>query len=74
MQKESFSDNWKFLGVSFHHWTTGIDTHFHKKVDANELIEGIVWDMDHGTLRQWRGRFCGRIPRIRAAYWENTED
>ena len=63
-----FSDSWKFLGVSFHHWKQSIDltvTEAFKNPDA--LVKGLLWDSDHGTPRQWGGCYNGRIPRITSA-------
>ena len=63
-----FSDTWKFLGVSFHHWKRSVDltvAQAFKNPDA--LVKGLVWDLDHGTTRQWGGRYNGRLPRIISA-------
>jgi len=65
---DNFSDNWCFLGVSFHHWRNGIDVRFSPKIQARDLIKGIVWDHDHGTTRQWGGCYFGKLPRITDAY------
>lgn len=66
---EGFSKRWRFLGVSKHHWRVGIDVAL-KSAFANpeNLIGGIVWDVDCGTTRQWGGRYNGKIPRITNAY------
>lgn len=62
--------DWQFLGVSFHHWRTGIDTPFHPDTDPREYIGGLMWDRDHGTVRQWGGKYCGKLPRITRAWRE----
>lgn len=65
----NFSGNWKFLGVSFHHWRRGLDVVFSKAFKHPELlIGGIVWDKDHGTTRQWGGKYNGGIPRITSSW------
>ena len=65
------SGNWIFLGVSKHHWKGSIDFSF-KEIWANPslAIGGLVWDKDHGTIRQWAGSYFGRLPRITRAYIE----
>lgn len=64
----NFSGKWKFLGVSYHHWRNGIDLRFEDITDPSKLIKGLVWDVDHGTTRQWGGQYCGRLPRITNVY------
>jgi len=65
-----FSGQWKFLGVSFHHWRNGIDIRYSKEIQPENLIGGLVWDLDHGTTRQWGGRYMGKLPRITQAWVE----
>ena len=61
--------SWRFLGVSFHHWTQRINLTVKEAFKNPEaLVGGLVWDVDHGTTRVWGGRYCGRLPRITAAY------
>lgn len=55
-KNDDFSGNWEFLGVSFHHWRNGIDLRFKEIEDAKQLINGRVWDLDHGSTRHWSGR------------------
>ena len=63
------SGDWLFLGVSFHHWRNGIDIDLKKALDNPQLlIKGLVWDLDHGTTRQWLGLYNGKLPRITNAY------
>jgi hypothetical protein len=69
----TFSEGWKFLGVSFHHWKNSIDLHFEEaKTNPTKLIGGLVWDFDHGSIRRWGGQYFGRLPRITAVYVEET--
>jgi len=63
-----FSGEWKFLGASFHHWRNGLDIKYSKKTLPENLINGLVWDLDYGTVRQWGGRYMGKLPRITQAY------
>ena len=73
--KIEFSDGWKFLGVSFHHWKTSIDITFQRATsigDAGVLIGGIVWDLDHGTTRIWGGSYNGKLPKITSAWYSET--
>ena len=65
---EDFSGCWRFIGVSFHHWRSGLDVHYSSKTLPENLIGGLVWDVDHGTTRQWGGRYAGKLPRIQSAY------
>ncbi len=63
------SGDWLFLGVSFHHWSNHIDVDLKQAFnDPRLLIKGLVWDLDHGTIRQWSGRYNGKLPRITDAY------
>ena len=63
------SGDWLFLGVSFHHWSNHIDIDLKKAFDNPQLlIKGLVWDLDHGTIRQWSGSYNGKLPRITDAY------
>ncbi len=67
--------NWKFLGVSTHHWHTRITIPFTEIWENPELTKnGIIWDFDHGTIRTWGGRYMGRIPRITACYKTKGEE
>lgn len=69
IRNSCFSKQWKFLGVSFHHWRKGIDLPFKEaKENPSKLVGGLVWDLDHGTLRRWAGRYSGKLPRITQAY------
>ena len=65
---EDFSGCWRFIGVSFHHWRNGLDVYYSSKTLPENLIGGLVWDVDHGTTRQWGGRYAGKLPRIQSAY------
>ena len=65
-----FSEQWKFLGVSFHHWRNGIDRYFERNADPKKYIKGILWDLDHGTVRRWGGSYHGKLPRITNAWYE----
>jgi hypothetical protein len=67
--RTEFSGQWKFLGVSFHHWRTGIDLRFEDISDPEQIIGGRVWDFDHGIVRMWSGSYFGKLPRITQA-WE----
>lgn len=60
---------WDFLGVSKHHWKQSVDFTF-KDIQKNPklAIGGLFWDIDHGTTRQWKGRYCGKLPRITNAW------
>lgn len=63
------SGNWKFLGVSTHHWHRRI-IHTFEDIWKNPklAINGYLWDLDHGTTRTWMGQYHGKIPRITSAY------
>jgi len=69
-KNSDFSGQWKFLGVSFHHWRNGIDIRYSEKTLPENLIGGLVWDLDHGTTRMWGGRYMGKLPRITQAWVE----
>ena len=64
-----WNNNWRFIGVSFHHWRKGIDKNVKDAFNnAKNIVGGLVWDIDHNTTRQWVGSYCGKLPRIRQAY------
>lgn len=64
-----FCKDWKFLGVSYHHWRNRIDLTLKEAFENPEkLIKGIVWDRDFGTPRIWSGYYMGKLPRITDAY------
>ena len=65
---EDFSGHWRFIGVSFHHWRNGLDVRYSNKTLPENIIGGLVWDIDHGTVRQWGGSYNERLPRITQAY------
>lgn len=66
-----FSGGWQFLGVSYHHWRRGIDINLKEAFENPKLlIKGLVWDRDHGTIRQWGGSYYGKLPRITCAWIE----
>jgi hypothetical protein len=63
------SSAWVFSGVSFHHWRRGIDVSMNQGFDdPKSLVGGLVWDVDHGTTRQWAGTYCNKLPRITSAW------
>lgn len=64
-----FHDSWRFLGISFHHWRNGIDMNLrHAFKSPEKLIGGLLWDIDHNTIRKWGGKYNGKLPRITNAY------
>lgn len=65
----NWDEHWKFKGVSFHHWRRSRDINVVEAFEnPKSLIGGLVWDVDHGTLRQWGGSYYGKLPRITEAY------
>jgi len=66
--------SWIMLGVSFHHWRSGgPNLRLEDLKDGKELKGGIVWDIDHGTVRRWGGLWNGKIPRILDAWIEDID-
>ena len=66
-----FSGHWIFLGGSQHHWHNHITVQLADAFTMPGLLDGCLgWDSDHGTTRQWSGRYHGRIPRISGAHIE----
>jgi len=64
-----WNEDWRFLGVSFHHWRRGMDLTVKESFKhPNKMVGGLVWDIDHGTIRQWLGSFYGKLPRVSSAY------
>lgn len=63
------SDQWTFLGFSFHHWSNRIQLSLAGALADPSRIEGkrlYGWDRDHGTTRRWGN------PYITRAYVENV--
>ena len=68
----NYSPTWLFLGGSPHHWHNRIIVSCSEAFEKPELLKGcLFWDRDHGTMRQWRGGYFGRLPRITSAYITN---
>jgi len=66
---ETFSKNWIFLGGSKHHWRRGIDISLNDAFNNPESLNNCLgWDIDHGTVRQWGGQYCGKLPRIKNSF------
>jgi hypothetical protein len=64
-----YSPRWEFLGGSPHHWHRRITVSLHDAFENPARLNGCLgWDRDHGTVRQWGGRYCGTIPRIYSAH------
>ena len=73
--EESRKDHqWQFIGVSYHHWRQGVDYHITPEVEPERLIKGLLWDVDHGTIRQWGGRYLTGLPRVESAWIEERAD
>jgi len=72
--KNTYNDwdgGWQFWGVSFHHWRKSPDLFVDDAFNNyKNIIGGLVWDIDHGTVRRWGGSYCGSLPRITNAYVE----
>lgn len=63
------SDTWIFLGGTHHHWSNHIDISLKDAFINPKGLNGCLgWDKDHGTTRQWRGAYNGKLPRINGAY------
>ena len=60
-----FSDDWKFLGGSSHHWHNRVTVTLKEAFSFPGMLNGCLgWDRDHGTVRQWSGQYYGKFPRI----------
>ena len=67
-----WDSNWQFLGVSFHNWRRGIDKTVKEAFNnPASIMGGLVWDIDHNTIRQWGGNYYGKLPRITRAHIED---
>ena len=65
---KDYSDTWVFLGGSSHHWHTHITVSKNDAFERPDRLNGCLgWDSDSGTVRQWRGLYAGKLPRIRNA-------
>ncbi len=64
-----FSNDWILLGGSTHHWHRKITVPINKIIENPKLFIGcLVWDLDHGHVRQWGGKYQGKLPRVTNAY------
>ena len=64
-----FSDTWIFLGCTKHHWSNHITVTLKDAFNDPTLLNGCLgFDKDHGTIRQWCGQYCGKLPHISGAY------
>ena len=64
-----FHDNWRFLGVSTHHWNNHIVHNFTTIWQNPDLaINGYLWDLAHGTTLIWGGSYNGRLPKVTLCY------
>jgi len=63
------SKNWIFLGGSSHHWHRQITVSLKEAFKNPSRLNGCLgWDIDHGTVRQWRsGTYGGKLERIKYA-------
>lgn len=60
-----FSDTWIFMGGTKHHWSNHITVTLKDAFNNPSLLNGCLgFDKDHGTTRQWGGRYNGGLPRI----------
>jgi hypothetical protein len=68
-----YSSNWIFLGGSRSHLSKTIDISLGAAFENPDSLNGCLgWDRDYGTLRQWGGRYNGKLPRISLAYVANA--
>lgn len=64
-----YSDTWRFLGGTRHHWSNSVTVPLKVAFENPAALNGCLgFDIDHGTVRQWGGRYCGKLPRIWGAY------
>ena len=64
----NFSATWLFVGATRHHWGNRVDVGLRAAFEQPQKLNGcLLWDRDHGTLRQWGGRWDGKLPRITGA-------
>ena len=64
-----FSDTWIFLGGTQHHWSNHVTVTLKDAFDLPGLLDGCLgFDRDHGTIRQWGGKYYGKLPRIHNVY------
>ena len=63
-----YSDSWIFLGGSPHHWHQRIVYSLKDAFKNPQYLNGCLgWDRDHGTIREWSGKYNGKLPRIKNA-------
>jgi len=66
---EHYSTAWLFLGGTKHHWSNHITVKLSEVFNDPTILNGCLgFDRDHGTVRQWGGRYNGKLPRISGAH------
>lgn len=70
-----FGEHWKVKGMTFHHWGKYLTLwkDLLSRLDAGETLKGYLFDIDHGTNRQW-GRKVEVYKRDRRDFGESIED
>jgi hypothetical protein len=61
-----FSGDWQVRGMTFHHWSNRPISWEEMKTrmtDGKDLY-GYLWDIDHGTVRQWAKDKIFIYPRV----------
>lgn len=72
---EPSDKNWRIIGFSKHHWSRSPTISIEEAEKNPQSIEGsMVWDIDHGTTREWGGQYAGKLPRVRNPYVVTAKD
>ncbi len=60
------SETWRLSGIALRWNSYPLNWEFIKKqLDNGEVIEGYVYDIDHGTTRMWGGSYHGHLPKAK---------
>jgi hypothetical protein len=62
--------SWVVTGFTKHHMRNYIEIKLADVKNAEDVVGMLVWDVDHGTTRQWGGAYNGKVPRVEWAVIE----
>lgn len=67
-------DSWRVIGFSTHHWGNRPTITLGMVLNDPTLLDDIkyVWDVDHGTTKEWGGSYHGKLPYVESATLEDN--
>lgn len=62
--------SWRIIGFSTHHMQNRPIIRLEDVTDPKQIVGTYVWDVDHGTVREWMGSYGGKLPKVTNAWFE----